>query len=114
MGWFSSNLDIEIQHSIVEVSRTWFIKRVSSNPHEAPSSGVLAQLLPRSLRRAYCGVADFAGDRPPCVSLIHMVTSRKRLVALLTYVGVDIPQMCKLFFNFYTGYHGLTRCKLPC
>ena len=43
-----------------------------------------------------------------------MVTSRKRLLALLTYVGVDIPQMCKLFFNFYTGYHGLTRCKLPC
>ena len=33
----------------------------------------------------------------------------KRLVALLTYVGKDIPEMCTLFFRFYTGYHGLAR-----
>lgn len=35
--------------------------------------------------------------------------SSKRLVALLTYVGKDMPEMCTLFFRFYTGYHGLIR-----
>lgn len=35
------------------------------------------------------------------------VVGHKRLVALLTYVGKDIPNMCSLFFSFYTGYHQL-------
>ena len=33
----------------------------------------------------------------------------KRQLALLTYVGKDIPDMCSLFFRFYTGYHQLAR-----
>ena len=35
--------------------------------------------------------------------------ANKRLVALLTYVGKDIPEMCSLFFRFYTGYHRMVR-----
>ena len=47
-----------------------------------------------------------SGVRVPSPSNMRSAP-HKRLVALLTYVGKDIPNMCSLFFSFYTGYHQL-------